>query len=243
MAPPSPGPSSRRIRLLHTSDVHVDDRPGSLEPLKAVVAVGAAHHVDLALVAGDLFDHPRVTESTVGAAFEQLVALGVPCVVIPGNHDPFGGPESKVRRDLFTSAPDHVWLADGEEGTTLDFPDLDLEVWARGIRYHTPEHRPLEGYASTGLRRWRVALTHGHVVGPADSFTRSSPIADGEIAALACDYVALGHWHQFTDVSDGEVAAYYCGSPMPGESDVPSVNIVDLDPEAGVLVMRTALAP
>jgi hypothetical protein len=38
---------------------------------------------------------------------------------------------------------------------------------------------------------------------------RSSPVLSKQIGALGCDYLALGHWHRFLDVSANGVAAYY----------------------------------
>ena len=100
---------------------------------------------------------------------------------------------------------------------------------------HTPEFRPLAGIPSERppeADHWRVTIAHGHYHYPDDTEERSSPIHPHEIADANCDYIALGHWERFEDVSQGEVTAFYSGSPMGASSarDKIAVNVVDLDP-------------
>ena len=57
-------------------------------------------------------------------------------------------------------------------------------------------------------------MAHGHYHYPDDTEERSSPIRPHEIAEAGCDYVALGHWERFEDVSQNSVTAFYSGSPM-----------------------------
>lgn len=52
------------------------------------------------LVAGDLFDSSQATKSTVSAACAAIGALGIPVLVIPGNHD-HGGPGSIWEQEFF----------------------------------------------------------------------------------------------------------------------------------------------
>jgi len=46
-------------------------------------------------------------------------------------------------------------------------------------------------------------------------YPRSSPITAAEIEASAYDYIALGHVHVFSDVSQGLTRAVYSGTPAP----------------------------
>ena len=88
---------------------------------------------------------------------------------------------------------------------------------------------------------WLVAMAHGHFHYPDDTEERSSPIRPHEIAAAACDYIALGHWERFEDVSQNGVTAYYSGSPMgasPARGQV-AVNVIDLDGQAATPVSVT----
>ncbi|WP_156303166.1 metallophosphoesterase family protein, partial [Thermus aquaticus] len=85
-------------RLLHTADWHlgkilrgVDRTPEIGEALKALLGIVKEERVDLVVVSGDLFDRPQVSAEAEGHAVEffmGLKALGVPALVIAGNHDP-----------------------------------------------------------------------------------------------------------------------------------------------------------
>jgi DNA repair exonuclease SbcCD nuclease subunit len=227
--------------MLHTSDVHIAGDEISMQGLRSVVTKAVEAEVDILLIAGDLFDSSRVRDDAVALTVEELKRLDCPVVVIPGNHDCVDQRSIYHRIDL-TAAGDHVYFAGNPEGEELLFEDLSLVVWARGIENHEPLHRPLAGYAPGDPTYWRVVVTHGHYVPSGEQSDRSSPIMQEEIGQLECDYLALGHWHRFVDVSEGDVTAFYSGSPWEGGgADGPGVNLVTLDPGVGVHVERLPL--
>jgi DNA repair exonuclease SbcCD nuclease subunit len=222
--------------MLHTSDVHIAGDRGSIEGLRGVVDTAVACDVDIVLIAGDLFDSSRVHDDAVAETVGELRRLGRPVVVIPGNHDCVDQYSIYRRVDL-SLAGEHVFFAANPAGEQLDFDDLSLSIWARGIENHDPLNRPLDGYVPGDPAGWRVVLTHGHYVPSGERSDRSSRITQEEIGQLQCDYLALGHWHRFVDVSEGDVTAFYSGSPEPANAES-TVNLVTLDPEGGVLVER-----
>ncbi|MCL0101464.1 DNA repair exonuclease [Dehalococcoidia bacterium] len=228
------------VRLLHTSDLHLGDDinpDGRHTGLRAIVDTALAKKIDVVLIAGDFFDNARVKEEAIEHAITELSRLTMPTVVIPGNHDCLGENSIYARADL-SKAGSHVHFVDSPDGNDLLFDDLHLRIWGKGIEDHHPGHKPLEGYRSTGNGYWQVVVTHGHFVPSDETSYRSSPILEDEIATLGCDYLALGHWHRFLDLSANGVTAYYSGSPSEAGSGIDSVNIVNLDPLNGVLVER-----
>ena len=52
-----------------------------------VVDRALADQVDLLLIAGDLFDHNRVSDDSVAFVRAELARLSMPVVILPGNHD------------------------------------------------------------------------------------------------------------------------------------------------------------
>jgi DNA repair exonuclease SbcCD nuclease subunit len=226
--------------MLHTSDIHIAGDDASMESLRAVVTTARQSAVDLVLIAGDLFDSSRVRHDAVAQTLAELRQVPSPVVVIPGNHDCVDAQSIYHRVDL-ASAGDHVFFAGNPAGEELVFANLSLMIWARGIENHDPRNRPLAGYTATDPAWWRVVLTHGHYVPHGEPSDRSSQITQEEIGQLQCDYLALGHWHRFLDVSEGDVTAFYSGSPGEPAVGGGSVNLVTLDPEAGVHVERRAI--
>src|SRR5581483_3848321 len=184
---------ARPLRLVHTSDVHLDD--GVELPARALagavdatLAIGA----DLLVVAGDLFDHNRVSDAVVERFLREADRLPAPPLVLPGNHDAYGA-DSVYRRDLFRGAA--VRVLDGEP---LLFPELQLEVWGRPVVDHSPANRPLHGVPARQGDGWFVVVAHGHfdpelerqADGPVHHALRSSPISVADVAGAGCDYVA-----------------------------------------------------
>lgn len=85
------------MRILHTADWHlgkllkgIDRTPEVREALEELLKIVKSERVDLVVVAGDLFDRPQVSVEAEEAAwrfFLGLYELGVPALVIAGNHD------------------------------------------------------------------------------------------------------------------------------------------------------------
>jgi DNA repair exonuclease SbcCD nuclease subunit len=227
------------VALLHTADLHIDEGQASIAAMRAVIDIALAERVDLVLIAGDTFDHDQVSDLAARSVVTELARLTQPVVIIPGNHDPIDYRSIYQRVDLTEAGP-HVYFIDDPAGRELIFPDLDVAIWARGIENHTPDNRPLAGYRPSDPRLWRIVLVHGFYVPAGESSWRSSQIHEEEIAALECDYLALGHVHRYWEVSSGSVTASYSGSAT--QDRIPGVNLVRLDEGFGVRLERQLLA-
>jgi DNA repair exonuclease SbcCD nuclease subunit len=238
--------SARRadeLRLVHSSDLHVDDeRIASLHAgdgtggLAAVLATARVLGADLVLLAGDTFDNHMVRPATIERAGNLLAEAGVPVVLLPGNHDPLTA-DSVYRRGGFDRIGNLRIL-----GLTADeiaeFPEHELEIWGRAHRDYI-DMAPLAEPQPRRARR-HVVMAHGHYEPPETWHNPLRPswlISDAMIAATAADYVALGHWDRAAQVGDGSVPAYYSGSP----DYVGTVNLVRLTANGDVVVSREEL--
>ncbi|MFT7601796.1 MAG: exonuclease SbcD [Acidimicrobiales bacterium] len=238
--------SRRSLRLLHTSDVHIDgfgvgEREAEhaevcLCPLHGLEKLAKEHDVDGVMVVGDLFDHARVSGTGVAAVYELLHRLPGECVVMVGNHDVH---DERSIYHRFRQAVDvtDVLLLDDHDGSDHDMFGGALRVWGRAMDEHSPQFKPLHGVVPRPEDdAWFIAMGHGHYIDEDEPSHRSSLITPSDIAATKADYVALGHWHVTTDVSQGPVSAWYCGAPSgrPGGHAL----IVDLDPVNGVQITQ-----
>jgi DNA repair protein SbcD/Mre11 len=234
----------RPIRLLHTSDIHIgggfrtpdggDHHDHCLCPLVVIEQLVADEQVDVMLVVGDLFDHQRVSDDLVDEVLGRLGRLGVPCVVLAGNHDVHD------ERSVYASgAPERsgVIFIDDHEGTTVELLDGALHLWGKAMAIHDRSFRPLRGLPSRpDPEAWWVVLGHGHLEHTEDDmYGRSSPVSPADIEATEADYVALGHWHVRTDASTDNVVAWYSGAPY-GVAASQQMNLILLHPETGVIV-------
>jgi DNA repair exonuclease SbcCD nuclease subunit len=87
-------------------------------------------------------------------------------------------------------------------------------------------------------------MAHGFFYAERQKAERSSPIFAEEIRDTGWDYIALGHQHVLTDVSQGQVAAYYPGAPLitwRGEPPNGHVLLLELSPEHGITVRPQAV--
>ena len=195
------------VRMLHASDVHIDDTPGGDRGLVQLVDAAVELAVDLVVLVGDTFDN-RVKGDTTASFAAHLDRLRVPVVVLPGNHDPLMDGSVYHRTEL----PAHVIVLRDPQGTSVVLPALGIELWGRP-HMSFADNRPLDGLPPRGEQPWQVALAHGHLVRYPEDEHRSYLIRSDEIAACDRDYLALGHWDVQHDVSAGGVTAWYSGSP------------------------------
>ncbi|MFI4947312.1 MAG: exonuclease SbcCD subunit D [Alphaproteobacteria bacterium] len=232
--------ATRELRLVHSSDLHVDDqRIAALHEgdgagvLRDVLTAARAYGAAIVLLAGDTFDNHAVTTATIERAGQLLADAGLPIVILPGNHDP--------------ATPDSIWLRGRFDqignlailGITNDravrFPDLDLELWGNAHRDYM-DMVPLRD-PPPRASRWHIAMGHGHYEPPetwANPLRPSWLISDDHIAGTQADYLALGHWDRAAQVGSGEVPAYYSGSP----DYVHTINLVRLTAAGEVIVTR-----
>lgn len=245
-------PSSRRaLKILHTADVHLDcesyGKPEQRQAHRAlyyrcfetIVTRAISAEVDVFLIAGDLFDHNRVPDDTIAFTQEQLRRLSCPTVILPGNHDCLYTNAIYDRHSFQAECP-NVQVITALDGQVIEFPGLDLVVWGRAMEEHTPDFRPLAHIPTRHDQRWHIAMAHGFFFPKRQQQPeRSSPIFAEDIRDTGWDYVAMGHQHVLTDLSQGPVTAYYPGAPLinwTGETPNGHVLLLTLSPEHGVQV-------
>ncbi|HEV2334517.1 MAG TPA: metallophosphoesterase [Stellaceae bacterium] len=232
--------AAREVRLVHSSDLHVDDqRIAALHEgdgtgvLRDVLTAARAFGAAIVVLAGDTFDNHAVTTATIDRAGRLLADAGLPIVILPGNHDP-ATPDSIWLRGRFDEIGNVAILGITNDRAVL-FPDLDLELWGNAHRDYM-DMVPLRD-PPPRASRWHIALGHGHYEPPetwANPLRPSWLISDDHIAATAADYLALGHWDRAAQVGNGAVPAYYSGSP----DYVGTVNLVRLTHNGEVIVTR-----
>ena len=186
--------------------------------MEAVTKISA----DLLLLCGDIFDSNRVADQVIRGALELLGQIGVPSIILPGNHDCHGQGSVYLRAQAMGLPPQVHILSPERQQVVL--PELDVSIWGRPhVDYR--DLRPLHHPPSGSGQRWHIALAHGHLVRQSWDLERSYLIFPQEIAESGAHYVALGHWELPYDASAGTVVAAYPGSPQMARQ----VLVVELD--------------
>lgn len=231
------------VTIVHSSDIHVSE--GFTEPvhqgdgtagLRVVLAAARALKADVAILAGDTFEHNRLSAAILDRTAQLIAEAGMPVVILPGNHDP-AIPDSVFHRGALAGLAD-LHVLGVTHGEAVLFPELALEIWGNAHR----DYGDMDPLNRTRPRRsfWQVAVAHGHYEPQPNRQTNLRPswlIGADEIDATAADYVALGHWNRHARVGSGAVEAHYSGSP----DHAGTVNFVRLTRNGTVVVSREKL--
>ncbi|MET9494333.1 exonuclease SbcCD subunit D [Streptomyces sp. NPDC006552] len=261
------------MRLLHTSDWHLGrafHRVSMLDAQAAfighLVATVRERDVDAVVVSGDVYDRavpPLAAVELYDDALHRLAGLGVPTVMISGNHD--SARRLGVGAGLIGRAGIHLRTEPGRCGEPVILPDAHGDVAFYGLPYLEPAlvkdefALPKAGHEqvlAAAMARVRadlaarapgtrsVVLAHAFVIGgePSDS---ERDITVGGVAAVpagvfdGADYVALGHLHGSQTLSE---RIRYSGSPLPYSFSEAghrkSMWLIDLDADGAVTAER-----
>lgn len=237
------------LRILHVADVHLgakflllgekgeEQRNRLFEAVERAVEVAISENVDIFLVAGDLFDSNGVSKSSVSrvlSAFQKLTDSKIKGFIAPGTHDLYG-PDSVYKRASFSELND-FYIFDSEEMKAVTLPELDCAVY--GIANMKPFNNryPLNDFHANEDSRWKIGVIHAGFEGFHDE-SETYLLRPESIASSNLDYLALGHYHSFSERSSGKTKAYYPGSPellRMDEKDSGSVLLVELDDDVSV---------
>jgi len=167
---------------------------------------------DAVLIAGDLFEHDRISRDTV--AFLRKTFEGIrpiPVFIAPGNHDPY------VRHSPYATEPwpANVFVFNRPEWAEYALHNVPLTV--HGFAFDGPDisANPFGRLSAPWDGRIHVAVAHGSERSrqPAgkDAY---APFDARDAAADGLLYLALGHFHRVTCIEGHfKTHVYYSGAP------------------------------
>ncbi|MET8681660.1 exonuclease SbcCD subunit D [Streptomyces sp. NPDC004647] len=233
------------MRILHTSDWHlgrsfhrVNLLPAQAAFIDHLVETVREQRADAVLVAGDVYDRavpPLAAVELYDSALTRLAGLGVPTIMISGNHD--SARRLGVGAGLMERSGIHLRTDPAGCAVPVVLADEHGEVALYGLPYLEPAlvreelGAPKAGHAAVlaaAMDRVRadlaarpagtrsVVLAHAFVSGAATSDSERD-ITVGGVAAVPADvfdgvdYAALGHLHGCQTISD---RIRYSGSPI-----------------------------
>jgi len=133
--------------------------------------------------------------------------------MLPGTHDCWRQ-ASLWDTPRMRALPERVHLLAGPEPVTVGLPHLDAAIHGCAHRCGAPDQRPLRDLRADPQASINIGLAHASLErGDVDD---EALFSEAEVEATGMDYVALGHWHTWQDVSAGDVRAV-----LPGSAEVP----------------------
>ena len=266
------------MRLLHSADWHlgrlfhgvslVDDQAHLLDEF---ARLASESEVDAVLIAGDVYDRavPPPDAVTLFDDFLARVAgeLGIPVVVIAGNHDSadrlgFGArlmAEGGLHvRGRLSASPAPIELSDAHGPVDVfaipfvDPPHARALLEDDELRDHDASNAALlsRARAQANPKHRSICVAHAFVAGSSESDSERPLIVGGGGMVAAArfadfDYVALGHLHRPQKIGTDRIR--YSGSLMPYSfseaKHAKSVSLVELDAKGAVSIEEVALSP
>ena len=195
------------MKFIHAADLHIDSplrgldryegapvdqlRGASRRAFIALVDLALDEHVDLVVLAGDIFDRD-LGDFRAALFFRQqvirLTQTGIKVFVVKGNHDA----EGQITRKLPELNGLHVFSAKAAE--TIDLPELGVAVHGRSFPDRAVPEDLTPSYKNPVPSRFNIGVLHTSLTGRVGH----DPYAPTDIATLSAkgyDYFALGHVH------------------------------------------------
>lgn len=215
-----------RLRFLHTADIHLhaphkylgkyikereQDFRNTLVRMKDFILI---KRIPIWLIAGDLWEHERVTPPTI--SFLQKLFADLPdtrIFISPGNHDPYLQGSYYVH----TKWPANVTIFT-TEWSSYPLPEWQTCIYGIGFAAVHQSENPLRLFPGkqSGFKRHIMVLhsSVSEVIAESES-SPYAPVTLRDIEELRLDYVALGHIHKPRIFYNREqqILAAYPGSP------------------------------
>lgn len=208
-------------------------RSARLATLQKALALAVSKECDAFLIAGDLFEDNQVDDTLVRTVLDLFRAHpSLPIHILPGNHDPYTGPDSVWQRKAFLNPAANVHVL--REAGVFDLGG-NARLLAAPLRQKLSSHDPslkLSDLAATlPADVIKIGITHGSLAIEAKHQPNDFPIALNAATRAGLDYLAIGHWHNWMADTDGGKIVMP-GTPEPDRftnDDSGHVALVEID--------------
>ncbi len=200
------------MKILHTSDIHIDSpmtarlshakaterKKEILTSFRRMIDTAVSGGYSAVIIAGDLFDNERVGIRTLDAVVGAIeAARDLTFFYLPGNH------EKQRLSDSGLKLPENLKIF-GNEWTYFKIGGVNVAG-----RCSLVEN--MFDSLSLNTADMNIVVLHGELSQHGGSVSK---IGISDIEGLPIDYLALGHYHTFSEAKIGKrTSAVYCGTP------------------------------
>lgn len=231
------------IRLLHISDIHINAgysnkdasirkqlKTGMYESLEAAITFALEQRLDAVLIAGDFFDHDKITfqdEVEIGKLFRRLLEADCHIIYTTGNHDPMLTAPFLTEQLLH----ERFHIFEDDQVKVLNLYNLGGEpfkVVGVGHKSKNEQRSLISNFPQkTGTDTW-IGIAHASVPSALTTPDKQNYMATplSVIEALGYDYFALGHIHLRQKLS----------SRVAYSGNIQGINIKETGAKGGYLV-------
>lgn len=181
------------------------------ETFRSILARAKAWPADAVLIAGDLFELDRITHDTVAFLRDAFASVApVPVYIAPGNHDPYVA-HSPYALETW---PENVYIFAGPRWTSRQVHGTQVTVHGFAFDGYDISRNPFPELRVTATGQIHVAVAHGSERGNLpESKEAYAPFHAEEVAQEGLAYLALGHYHGYTEINATPTVVRYSGAP------------------------------
>lgn len=202
------------MKFIHCADLHLDSKMERLPSDKARIRrdeilrtferlclYAQDNDVRAVIIAGDMFDTPRVTLKTRGRVLQAISsAKDVDFLYLSGNHDD----------DNFINETEELpcnLKVFNDEWTSFDYDDVVIS----GVKLSVVNSSSVYDTLNLDEKKFNIVTLHGQVVGYKSS-DNAETISIPRLKDKNIDYLALGHIHGYSEGQIDLRGKYaYCG--------------------------------
>ena len=214
---------------MHLSDLHLGWEPKYLPDdkrkirkkerdellQKAVdIALSPQYNIHGVIIVGDLFEKYKPEDALVRETLRQISRLtvsGMMVVTIPGNHDEITYRESVYRTQAEQWPGQLVTNPMPEHCATPVIHDTPVYVYSLAYTGGLTKASAINIFPRIQEEGLHIGAFHGSLdwAGLAD---RSLPLTSSKLSTANYDYIAMGHYHQFSEKKIGAAKTVYPGA-------------------------------
>lgn len=214
-----------KFKFLHISDLHLGLKIKGIDRLKyckkallKATNIIKDNNLDAMVIAGDFFENDKIYREDIeflNEIFELIYPR--PVIISPGNHDFLGFNCAYDERFLnilkIKAWPENVKIFKKPEFSLFSFGDVNIY----GKPCLNRETQAFDKPININPLKINIVVIHASRINfsPQDKEIWY-PFEDNDILKSNFDYVALGHYHSYSEISDGSIIkSAYPGSMVP----------------------------
>ena len=210
------------MKFVHIADMHFDipfttlnkKELGNVRRLeqrkifKDIIEYIKEHNIEYFFIAGDLYEHEYVKKSTIeyiNNLFKEIPNTKI--FIAPGNHDP------AIKNSYYKqfSWNSNVFIF-GNKVEKIEHQNIC--IYGYGFEDFYMKNNKLNEISNIDKNKINILITHCNLDGQKNNETEYNPISNAELKSLNMDYIAMGHIHKKTELSNEQENAFYPGSPI-----------------------------
>lgn len=217
------------IRLLHLADLHLGWEPKNLPDDKKLIrkkerdqllqkavdfALASQNGIHGVIIVGDLFEKFKPEDTLIRETMRQLKRItdqGLMLITIPGNHDEITYRESVYRTQCDEWPGILVTNPMPAHCISCVIQDTQVHVYSLAYTGGLTKAAAIDLFPRLDEPGFHIGAFHGSLDWESLG-DRSLPLTSSKLASAGYNYIALGHYHQFSSKTIGNGIAVYPGA-------------------------------